>query len=407
MEKPAPRQDFPVLTQEVDGIPIVYLDSAATSLKPGSVVDAIMTYYTTIGANIHRGKHILSERASDDYESVRAACARFLGCKAHEIVFTSGTTAAVNAVAAGAGLDSDDLVLCQLDSHHSNLLPWMQRARIELIEVDRNGEVDLDHYAKLLRRAPKIVALNHCSNVTGVYAPIAAMAAMARSTGSMVFVDAAQSAPHRRIVASALEADFVAFSAHKMLGPTGLGVLFVRDARIADLTPSSLGGGTVDWVERASYTLRRPPYRFEGGTPNISAVYGFGAALRYLETVGYEAVEAHDRFMADCLGSEVRSREYVSAIGLDAQDRAGIVGLRLRGAIEYDEVARVLSDSYGVMSRSGHMCAQPFVDAVAGGPVLRFSTYLYTDAEDVRRAFSSLDETCAALGIAVASAVGG
>jgi cysteine desulfurase / selenocysteine lyase len=393
--------DFPLLERTIDGIPVTYLDSAATSLKPRAVIDAVVGYYTTVGANIHRGKHMLSEEASDEYERVRAETARTFGCQTHEIVFAANATHALNLLATGLDLQPDDLVLCQLDSHHSNLLPWAAAAEVRIVDADAEGRIDLESFTRLLEEEPRVVSLTHCSNVTGVVTPIRDLARLAQAAGAVVVVDAAQSAPHRRLPLADLEADFVAFSGHKMLGPTGVGVLYVRGAQLERLRPAQLGGGTVDWVELDGHVLRKAPHRFEAGTPNVSGIYGFGAALRYLERTGWDLVERHDRLMAEALTQEASQRPYLRMLAAGSEDRAGIAGLRIRGTKHLGEIARALSDSHGVMCRSGHMCAQPFVDRIAQGEVLRLSTYLYNSVEDVARAFAALDATCASFGVEV------
>lgn len=390
---PAPPGDFPVLARRIGGRLITYLDNAATSLKPRCVIDAVVQYDSEVSANIHRGKHILSEEASDRYEETRAGVAAFLGARGDEVVFVSNATHALNTIAAGLGLGKDDLVLVPLDAHHSNLLPWRCRATVRTIRLDGRAMIDLDHYADLLKLRPRVVALNHCSNVTGVYAPVAEMAAMAKTAGAIVTLDAAQSAPHRRIRVAELGVDFLALSAHKMLGPTGLGVLYGAAPYLAALEPNHLGGGTVDWVDCDRYQLRKLPHRLEAGTPNISGVYGFGAAVSYLEKIGLAAIEEHDRIMATTILAEARTREYLSVVGGDADvDRAGIVSLHLPGQTGIAGLARTLSDCYGIMCRSGHMCAQPLVDYFSEGEILRLSAYAYNTAEELRRVFTALDE---------------
>lgn len=388
-----------MLARRVDGNPLIYLDNAATSLKPQPVIDAMNHYYTHVSANIHRGKHMLSEEASDAYEAARYAVSRFLDCQSREVVFVQNTTHALGMVAAGLDLTSDDLVLCPLDVHHSNLLPWWDRARVEFIRVDDNGMIDLDHYRTLLAKGPKVVALNHCSNVTGVIAPVEEMSRQAKAVDAIVVLDAAQSAPHRRLRVRELGCDFAAFSGHKMLGPTGVGILYVGEQQFERLKATQLGGGTVDWVDTEHYELRKVPHRFEGGTPNISGVYGFGAALTYLNTIGMAAVEEHDRAMADLLASEAAERPTWVMLGARSTDRVGIASLKLPGLDNLGDAARILSDSYGVMCRTGHMCAQPLVEHFAMSQVLRMSTYVYNTQDEIQRAFSALDRICFDLGV--------
>jgi cysteine desulfurase/selenocysteine lyase len=391
------RSDFPLLDRTIDGIPIQYLDNAATTLKPRQVIEALTTYYSQIGANIHRGVHLLSEEASTLFEDARCRTAQFIGALGNEVIFVRNTTEALNVVARGLSLDRDDLVVASLDSHHSQLLPWRSVARLELVAVDAEGLVDRNHYEDLLRKGPKVVALSHCSNVTGVYTPIDELVQLAKAAGAIVVVDAAQSAGHRKIDVSAAGIDFLAFSAHKMMGPTGVGVLYGRHALLETLQPMLLGGGTVDWVDRDGHALRKVPHRFEAGTPDIGGVIAFDAAIRYLQRVGLSAVEEHDRRLSAIELAEALRRPYIDVIGPRRQvDKTGILSMRIRDIESLGDVARVLSDSYGIMCRTGHHCAQPLIDAFTTHEVLRISAYVYNTGEEIAAFFSALDDVHAA-----------
>jgi cysteine desulfurase/selenocysteine lyase len=364
------------------------------------VIDAVTHYYEDVGANIHRGKHYLSEEASTRYERVRYQVGQFLDVPSSEIVFTGNATGALNLVAAGLDLSAQDLVLVPLDAHHSNLVPWRETARVALIRCDAHGAVDLDHYRELLRLRPKVVALSHCSNVTGLYAPLADMVAAARDAGALVVVDAAQSTPHRRLAVKALGVDFMAVSGHKMLGPTGTGVLWGRFELLEKLRPVWLGGGTVDWVDEERHQVRKVPHRFEAGTPHIAGIYGLGAALTYLDRLGREAIEQHDTELARVLLAEAHKRPWLRVLGdAPGADRAALVSLEVRGAPRLGDIARMLSDGYGVMCRTGHLCAQPVVSRLTGGEVLRLSAYVYNSAKEIRWAFEALDEIATSLGL--------
>jgi cysteine desulfurase/selenocysteine lyase len=386
------RPDFPVLARTVDGVPVVYLDSAATSLKPRSVTDAVVRYYTEVSANIHRGKHMLSEEASDAYERARQRVAEFVGARCDQVVFTAGTTAGINLLASGLGLGPDDTVLISADAHHSQQLPWRRRARAGFFPVAADGTVDLEAYAGLLRNRPAVVALTHCSNVTGRYAPVDVMARMASEQGALTVLDAAQSVPHRRVNMADLGVDALVFSAHKMMGPTGIGVLVLADRMSATLSPPATGGGTVDWVDQDNIVLRRPPHRFEAGTPHIAGAYGLHAAVDYLDRLGLDELAAHDVSLGETLQRHAVARDYLTVIGAGPGDRGGIVSVAVRGCPDLTELARILSDCYGVMCRSGHHCAQPFVDSRSNGQVLRLSAYAYTTDDDIKTAFAALDE---------------
>ncbi|MFC4908259.1 aminotransferase class V-fold PLP-dependent enzyme [Actinomadura gamaensis] len=393
----AVRADLPILRPD-GGPPLVYLDSAATSLTPEPVIDAITGYYRDVGASVHRGKHMLSDIASTRFEQVRAQVATEVGGGTRQVAFVPNTTAALNTVAAGLPLDRGDLVLAPLDVHHSNLLPWRARATVRMIPLTPEATPDLGAYAELLRLRPKVVAVSACSNVTGRFAPAEEMARMAHEAGALFVLDAAQSAPHGRIRLAATGADYAAFSAHKMLGPTGIGILY---GRLAELAPSVLGGGTVDWVDLAGHRLRDEPHHLEPGTPHVAGVYGLGATLDYLRGLGWDAVAAHDATLTRLLYEEIARRPYLRPLGGPGhRDRAAIASLRLPPGADVDEVARMLSDSYRVMCRSGKLCAQPMVDGDGDGrPVLRISAYVYTTPEELGIAFAALDEVLTVTGV--------
>ena len=396
-----PIEDFPVLTNEVDGQRIIYLDSAATSLKPKSVINQICDYYTYNGSNIHRGKHRLSDNASNDYEATRLAAANYFGVQANEIVFTVNATHALNLVASGLSLTGDDLVLVSQDSHHSQILPWRNTARVETIRVQDNGRLDLDHFKSMLKKQPAVVALTHCSNVTGAIHPVEAMIRMIReTTDAIVVLDAAQSAPHSRLKLKQLGADFVAISGHKMLCPSGIGFLYGSIEQLERLQPLQYGGGTVDWVDEQSHVFRRAPYHLEAGTPAIASVIGARAAFDYLMRLSDDARSEHDEQLARAMVNGVRERPYLQLIGPESADaRIATVSLKIAGTTSIGEFARLLSDSYGVMCRSGYMCAQPFVSALAGGEVLRASAYLYNTVSHIHQFYDAMDELAECMGI--------
>lgn len=387
-------EDFPILSREVADNRLIYLDNAATTLKPKQVVAEISRYYLEISANIHRGKHYLSEEASTIYEEGRYKVAQLLGCFGNEVVFVKNTTEALNMVAKGLDIKPDDTVIVCTDSHHSNFLPWLDRASVKLVRIGQQGVVDLDHYEELLKLNPKVVSLTHCSNVSGLYLPIEEMARKAKEVGALVVVDAAQSAPHRRINVRDWDIDFLAFSAHKMLGPTGIGVLYGKQAHLNEMQPVYLGGGMVDWVDTSGYRARKIPHRFEAGTPHIAGVFGLVAAIKYLEKIGFDRLAAHDSELGKLLLTEAQKREYLEVIAPGEKDshRCGIISLKIKGVKDMGNIARMLSDSYGIMCRSGHMCAQPFVDFLSDGEIFRASGYLYNNRQDIIDLFQALDE---------------
>ena len=389
----APRKDFPVLSREIDGTPLVYLDSAATSLKPRSVIAATSGYYEKIGANIHRGKHILSDEASDAFEGARRKVARFFSAQANEVVLTHNATHALNLVALGLPLPTGARILVAADAHHSAILPWRRRGEVELVDAHDDLERTLARYDDALAKNPAVVVLTHCSNVSGVYFPVAEMAARAKEKGAIVVVDAAQSAPHRKISTTTLHADFLAVAGHKMLAPSGTGLLIGDAERLELLDPTFAGGGSVDWVDVESSRWRALPHRLEAGTPHIAGVIGLGAAVDYLERLGMAAVETHDADIGIALRREARRRPKLRVVEPAGEaPHAALVSLVVEGTDKVSDIARSLSDSYGVMARSGYLCAQPYVTRAAGREVLRLSAYVYNDDADVVRAFEALDE---------------
>jgi cysteine desulfurase/selenocysteine lyase len=396
------RRDFPALSRDLDGLTLHYLDNAATTLKPAAVIEAIAGHYATNGANIHRGKHRLSEEASDAYEAARVAVAGHLNAVANEVVFVKNTTEALNLVAQGIGLQADDVVVSCIDAHHSQILPWRRAGALHLCRINAQGQADLDHFVELLRLRPKVVSITHCSNVTGVVHPVAEMVREVRRTcDALIVLDAAQSIPHERIDVSRLDVDFLAFSAHKMLGPSGIGCLFGRTRHLERLKSLAVGGGTVDWVDIDGQIDRRIPYRFEAGTPPIADAIGLAAAIRYLEALDSTLITHHERELSRALIDGALARPYLHLIGPDQIDeRHPIVTLRLAGAASTSEVTRILSDSYGIMCRSGYLCAQPLVQALSGAEVLRASAYLYNDVFEIERLYGALDEIVSWLGIA-------
>jgi cysteine desulfurase/selenocysteine lyase len=392
---PAVRADFPQLRRLLDGKPIVYLDSAATALKPQCVIDAEVDYLTQRTANIHRGKHALSEEASHLFEAARRKTAGFLNAAPDEIVFLKNTTEALNLVASGLGLTKSDRVLCATGEHHSNLVPWLRAASVITLEGDPAQPLDPAVVVDALERhRPKVLALGHASNLTGVIHPIETLTRLARERGVITVVDAAQSAPHFRLDVEALGADALAFSAHKVLGPTGVGVLWARPQLLERLEPLAVGGGVVDRVTSNGYTLKRVPFRFEAGTPNISGVLGLGAALEYLQQLGFEAIEEHERALALVL--EQRLSKLAGATLYMAQGPRRLALATLvpnSNQVSPDHLAVALSDSFQIMVRSGFHCAHPAFDywKVDGGS-LRISAYLYNTVDEIHRVADALEE---------------
>lgn len=387
------RSDFPGIKAQIDGREITYLDSAATSLKPQSMIDAVNEYYSGVSSNVHRGKNYSLELVSNRFEKSRYRVAELITCSGNEIVFLRNTTEANNLIAAGLQLTKDDHVLVCSDSHHSHMLPWSERAQVSYTRLNDMGGLDLEHYHELLQGKPKVVALTHCSNVTGVYNPIESMIKAAKEVGAITVVDAAQSVPHRQVNVAELDVDFLTFSAHKMLGPTGLGILYGKKEYLEQLKPVNYGGGMVDWVDTEHFRLRKIPHRFEAGTPHIAGAYGMGAAVEYLTSVGLDMIDEHDRYLGKKMLNMALERDYMKVINTDkSADRGAVLSIKIPGVKSLDDTARILSDTYGIMCRNGHLCAQPYIDQMAGSQVLRISAYLYNNEQEIDKFFDAMDD---------------
>ena len=384
------RSDFPLLGRSLDGKPLVYLDSAATSQKPRVVLEALRRYYEEYNANVHRGLYRIAEQATLAYEEARAKVARFLGARPEEVVFTRGTTESVNLVAYAYGdafvQEGDEILLTEME-HHSNLVPWQRLAerrgaRLRFLRVRSDGTLDLDPLDRLLSERTRLVAITHQSNVLGTINPVRYVADRAHAVGAVVLVDGAQSVPHMPVRVADLGCDFLAFSGHKMCGPTGIGVLWGR-AEVLDRMPPFHGGGEmIERVELERSTYKASPHRFEAGTPNIADAIALGVAVDYLEGVGMEAVREHEKSLVRYLLAQLREVDGVRVYGpQDPEVRGGAVAFTVEGVHPHD-VAQVL-DGEGVCVRAGHHCAQPLHRALGVAATTRASVYLYNTPEDV------------------------
>lgn len=378
-------EDFPVLQRKIEGRRIIYLDSAATTLKPRAVIDAVMQFYERSTANIHRGDHTLSQEASEAYESSRDAVARFINAGGREIVFTANTTESLNLVGSGLGLAPGDNVVAGIADHHSNLLPWMSRCEVRLMRDP--GQLD-----SLIDAKTRLVALTHASNVTGTIHPIADAIAVAHRKGVPVCVDGAQSVPHLPVDVLSLGCDFLAFSGHKMLGPSGAGVLYVSEAMWERVKPLKLGGGTVDHVREDGFSLKRVPHRFEAGTPNIEGVLGLGAAVRYLDAIGMERLHEHGLAQAKKLRSLVGAIDGLKLLGPEGETLPIATLAPATPAVDAARLGMMLSDTYKIMARSGTHCAHPYYAQLGVRGALRLSAYVYNSDEDLEMAAAALRE---------------
>jgi len=385
------RKDFPILTREVrPGVPLVYLDSTATTQKPYQVLDAMEAFYRTNNANINRGVHTLAEEATGMYEQARQNVANFIhAASADEIIFTRNTTESINLVAytwARATLKAGDLIILTEMEHHSNLVPWIMLAlergvALEFIQVTSDGLLDQESYRRLLERNPKLVAFTGMSNVLGTINPVAEMVSLAHAAGAITLVDGAQSVPHLPVDVKALGMDFLAFSSHKLLGPTGIGALYGR-AELLQAMPPFLGGGDmIKTVHLRSFTPNDVPHKFEAGTPAIAEAIGFGAAVQYLTGLGMEAVAAHEQEMVSYALERLEEIPGVKVYGPTAEKKGGVASFTLEGVHPHD-IAQIL-DRDGIAVRAGHHCAQPLHEKYGITATARASFYVYSLQEEV------------------------
>jgi cysteine desulfurase / selenocysteine lyase len=385
------RKEFPIFQRETKpGTALVYLDSTATSQKPLAVIEAMDHYYRRSNANIHRGVHTLAEEATSMYEQARVKIARFINApSAHQVIYTRNTTEAINLVAyswARANLNAGDLVILTEMEHHSNLVPWLilqaeRGIELDFIPVMEDGLLDLDAYQGLLERGPKLVSFTHMSNVLGTINPAAEIIRLAHEAGAVTLVDAAQSVPHLKVDVQALDADFLAFSAHKMCGPTGIGILYGKIDLLEAMPPFLGGGDMIKEVKLRSYRPNTLPYKFEAGTPAIAEAVGFGAAVDYLSSLGMDTIAAHEHEITEYALERLEEVPGVKLFGPSANQKGGVAAFTLDGVHPHD-VAQIL-DQDGIAVRAGHHCAQPLHEKFGLPATSRASFYLYNTKEEV------------------------
>ncbi|EHC5839925.1 cysteine desulfurase [Listeria monocytogenes] len=385
------RADFPILAQEINEKPLAYLDNAATSQKPKQVIEALTHYYEFDNANVHRGVHILAARATDAYESARGKVAKFIHAReVAEIIFTRGTTSAINLVVdsyAEANIEAGDEIVISYLEHHSNLIPWQQLAKrkgavLKYIELEENGTISVEQAKKTIGEKTKIVALAHVSNVLGTITPIKEIAAIAHQFGAVILVDGAQAVPHMEVDIVDLDADFYAFSGHKMMAPTGIGALYGKRELLDAMEPTEFGGEMIDFVELYDSTWKELPWKFEAGTPIIGGAIALGAAIDYLAEVGLENIQAHEQALASYAIEEMSKIEGITIYGpKDASKRCGLVTFNLEGAHPHD-IATIL-DEDGIAIRAGHHCAQPLMKWLDVSSTARASFYIYNTKEEI------------------------
>ena len=398
LDQTALRAQFPTLAQKVGGYPLVYLDNAATSQKPRYVLDALAAYYEHDNANVHRGIHELSRRATVAFEDARAKLANFIGAAdSAELVWTRGTTEAINLVARSWGQDNlgegDEILLSSLE-HHSNIVPWQlvarsTGARLRYIEMDEQGRLILDDLSELLTDRTRMVAISHISNALGTVNPVREIVEQAKKVGALVLVDGAQAVPHRRVDVQELGCDFYAFSGHKMCGPTGSGALWARRSLLESMPPYQGGGEMIRNVGREESTWAEIPHKFEAGTPNIAGAIALGAAADFLDEVGFDAIAEHERELLAYALERLDDLGGVRVYGpTDLNERSGVISFTMGDAHPHD-ISTIL-DSKGIAIRAGHHCAQLVMQHFGISATARASFYFYNSTEDVDRLIEGL-----------------
>ncbi len=385
------RKDFPILARQVHGKPLVYLDSTASSQKPLAVIEAMSGYYETTHANVHRGVYEISEEATARMERARVKTARFINARqSKQVIFTRNTTESINLVAYSwgyANIKPGDLIVLTEMEHHSNLVPWQllaQRtgARLEFVPITDDGLLRLDVYEQLLQQQPKLVAFAHMSNVLGTINPAREMIAQAHAAGALVLIDAAQSVPHMPVDVQALDVDFLCFSSHKMLGPTGIGVLYGKRDLLEAMPPFMGGGDMIRTVGLRQSTWNDLPWKFEAGTPAIAEAIGLGAAVDYLNALGMENVLQHEQRITAYAMEQLRKVPGLTIYGPDVPQRGGVISFTLVDIHPHD-LASILDQEVGVAIRAGHHCAQPLMERFGLSATARASFYVYTIESDV------------------------
>ncbi len=385
------RKDFPILSRQVHGKPLVYLDSTASSQKPVAVIEAMSTYYETTHANVHRGVYEISEEATTRMEKARVKIARFINARqSKQVIFTRNTTESINLVAYSWGntnIAAGDLIVLTELEHHSNLIPWQllaQRkgARLEFVPITDEGLLRLDIYEQLLQQQPKLVAFTHMSNVLGTINPAQQMIAQAHAAGATVLLDAAQSVPHLPVDVQSLDIDFLCFSGHKMLGPTGIGILYGKRELLEAMPPFMGGGEMIRKVGLRESTWNDLPWKFEAGTPAIAEAIGLGAAVDYLTELGMENVQRHEQEITAHAMEQLQAVPELTIYGPEAARRGGVVSFTLADIHAHD-LASILDQEVGVAIRAGHHCAQPLLDRLGLVATARASFYVYTIPEDI------------------------
>jgi len=395
------RQHFPILNQEVNGHPLVYLDSAATSQKPVQVIETLDKYYREYNSNVHRGVHTLGTKATDAYEGAREKVKNFINAKSmEEIIFTRGTTTALNTVAqsyAMANLSEGDEIIISPMEHHSNIIPWQQVAKrtgavLKYFPLQKDGTISIADVEATVTSSTKLVSVTYVSNVLGVINPVKEIAAIAHKNGAVLVVDAAQGAPHMKVDVQDIDCDFLGFSGHKMCGPTGIGVLYGKKELLEKMEPIEFGGEMIDFVGLYESTWKELPWKFEAGTPIIANAIGLGAAIDFLQEVGLDNIIEHEHKLAAYAMEKMSSIDGLTIYGpQDAKNRAGVITFNIEDVHPHD-VATVL-DAEGIAVRAGHHCAQPLMKWLNVSATARASFYLYNSEDEIDKLVEGISKT--------------
>lgn len=389
------KKQFPIFKHKIKGKPLVYLDNASTTQKPKVVIDALKNYYENFNSNIHRGIHTLSEKATTAYENCRKSVANFINTKSEkEIIFTRNTTESINLVAYSWGnqnIKKDDEIIVSAIEHHSNLVPWQhlaktKKSKLKIINLKADYTLDLDHYTSLLNKKTKLICITGMSNVLGTVPNLKKIISLAHKYKALVLVDGAQSIAHTATDVQTLDCDFFAFSAHKMLGPTGLGILYAKEKILQSMPPFLYGGDMVKTVTQLEATWNDLPWKFEAGTPNIADVIAFEAAIKFLQKIGLKNIAAHDKKLSNHC-KKVFSK-YPQVKIYSPKDAGGVLSFTVKNAHPHD-IAEIFND-HGIAIRSGHHCCQPLMERLKIPATARISFYLYNTIEDIKIAEKAL-----------------
>ena len=390
------RADFPILSREVNGKPLVYLDNGATTQKPQLVIDSISKYYENENSNIHRGVHTLSQEATDAYEQARVKIQQFLNAKhSHEIIFTSGTTGGINMISSSLRTSvkpSDEIIITAME-HHSNIVPWQMlceetRAKLKVIPINQEGELLMDEYKKMISSNTKLVAFTHTSNSLGTINPTDEIIKIARKNGALVLVDGAQAVTHGKLDVQSMDCDFFVFSGHKLFGPTGTGILFGKEEILTSLPPYQGGGDMIKTVTFEKTTYNELPHKFEAGTPNIAGGIGLGVAIDYVQSVGFEFIEKQEKELLDYATQELLKIEDLRIIG-EAKHKTCVISFVVDGIHPFD--LGTIVDKMGVAVRTGHHCTQPLMDFFEIPGTTRASFSFYNTIEEIDVLVKALD----------------